>query len=62
MEEAVADEDKDCSLWEGNVLFDMTPTNEFRSFQGFESILSAVRNLASNRELCLGDKNRNGSA
>lgn len=34
MEEAIADEDKDCSHGEGNVLSDMTPTNAFRSLGG----------------------------
>lgn len=41
MEEAIADEDKDCSLGEGNVLPDMTPTNAATSFAGL-SLFSAL--------------------
>lgn len=35
MEEEIANEDKDCSLGEGNELSDMPSANEFTSFGEF---------------------------
>lgn len=61
MEEEIADEDKDCSLGEGNELSDMPPANEFRSFGGLSLFcLLSVIWLAVG-ELCLEVKNRIGS-
>lgn len=54
MEEEIADEDRDCSLEEGNELCDMKPANEFTSFRGFECVLSAECNLVSSGETVFG--------
>lgn len=53
MEEEIADEDRDCSLEEGNELCDMKPANEFTSFRGFECVLSAECNLVSSGGNCV---------
>lgn len=61
MEEEIADEDKDCSLGEGNELSDMLPTNECSSFGGLSLFcLLSVIWLAVGK-LYLGVKNRIGS-
>lgn len=62
MEEEIAEEDKDCSLGEGNERSDMPPGKEFRSFGGLSLFcLLSVIWLAVGK-LCLGVKNRIGSA
>lgn len=53
MEEEIADEDRDCSLEEGNELCDMKPANEFTSFRGFECVLSDECNLVSSGGNCV---------
>lgn len=61
MEEEIADEDKDCSLGEGNELSDMPPVNEFTSFGGLGlyCLLSVIW-LAVGK-LCWRVKNRIGN-
>lgn len=54
MEGEIAEEDKDCTLEEGNELCDMRRANEFTSFRGFECVLSAECNLVSSGETVFG--------
>lgn len=60
MEKGIADEPKDCSLREGNELFDMPPIYYFTSFTVFECFLSTECNFASSGETVLGVKNSIG--